>query len=299
MCVVWIIAVLFYLVGAKLFFDHKPLKRLYCWFAVLCGYTAVHLVSLEAGAFLRMVMLCSVLMAGMKWIVYSEWRRSGGQVIPLGSWLCFACCWFGMDPKPWVTSRRKLSVRADWAWGSFCGLVGVALVYVMSDVVALVPLFIAMSMGFHFGALRLLTAFWKSVGVPVRALFRNPLRMRGFADFWGKRWNLAYSQMMARCVKRPLNRFLDQRAGTFAVFVISGLLHELAITVPVRGGYGLPTLFFMMQGLFTCYEGKPSKWMGVLCGLSLIWGLPVLFPERFVMEVILPARDFVTVLIEK
>jgi len=107
-----------------------------------------------------------------------------------------------------------------------------------------------MSLAFHFGVLRLLTGFWRMQGFPVRVLFRNPLVMCGFRDFWGKRWNLAYSQMMARTVKKPLTPLIGEKWSMFVVFVFSGLVHELAITVPVGSGYGLPTAFFIVHGVF-------------------------------------------------
>jgi alginate O-acetyltransferase complex protein AlgI len=156
----------------------------------------------------------------------------------------------------------------------------------------LLPLFVGMSVAFHYGVLRLLVAFWRWCGRPVRVLFRNPLKMQGFADFWGKRWNLAYSQMMAIAVMRPLLDSFGKRPAQFGVFVISGLLHELAITVPVGAGYGWPTLFFVLQGMFTVSEVRASRVMAALCGLSLVVGLPMLFPEAFVEAVIYPARDF-------
>jgi alginate O-acetyltransferase complex protein AlgI len=150
-----------------------------------------------------------------------------------------------------------------------------------------------MSAGFHFGILRLLTAFWRMQGFPVRVLFRNPLKMRGFRDFWSKRWNLAYSHMMARAVKKPLTPLLGENGSVFAVFVVSGLLHELAITVPVGAGYGWPTLFFLLHGVICFFEKRDSVLMGVLCGVVLILGVPFLFGERFVEEIILPSRNVI------
>ena len=125
-------------------------------------------------------------------------------------------------------------------------------------------------------------------GIPVRPLFRNPLVSRGLADFWAKRWNLSFSQMMARIVQRPLRAKFGKKPALFAVFLGSGLLHELAITLPVQSGYGLPTLYFTLHGIMVLLEKK--TWP--LC-FSRIWALllvaaplPLLFPALFTEEVI-------------
>ncbi|SHJ42667.1 Membrane bound O-acyl transferase family protein [Rubritalea squalenifaciens DSM 18772] len=283
------------IVGCKLVWDSLGWKtpRGLDWLLVLLCYGTIHLLTLGDAAFLRMVLLCSVLLGGMKWMVYAEWRRSGGKVLSWSRWLCFGFLWFGMDPNSWTSKRRDIRWKHDLLWGLGCLLVGVFAVWMMAvyQVDALVPLFIAMSVGFHYGALRLLTTFWKFAGIPVKPLFRNPLAMSGFNDFWSRRWNLAYSHMMARVVKRPLVPVLGEKWALFAVFAVSGLLHELAITVPVGAGYGLPTLFFLIHGMAACLERKNSGAMALLCGVLLIAGLPLLFPGEFVREVIWPSRD--------
>jgi hypothetical protein len=48
------------------------------------------------------------------------------------------------------------------------------------------------------------------------------------------------------------------RAASLAVFLISGLLHELVITLPAGGGYGGLTWYFLIQGLLTQVENLPA-----------------------------------------
>lgn len=207
-CVIALLLCLLQICAAKLVFDRKILARAIVWVIAIGVYAVMHFLSLDQAPLMRMVLLCCVLIAGMKWVAYSEWMRSGGEALSWSRWLCFACLWFGMEPRAWCGDRRELEWKSDAAWGAGCCVVGAALVAVMSfyKVTALVPLFIPMSIGFHFGGLRLLTAFWRFRGRPVRALFKSPFVTRGFGDFRAKRWNLAYSQMMARAVKRPLQQ---------------------------------------------------------------------------------------------
>ena len=49
----------------------------------------------------------------------------------------------------------------------------------------------------HFGIFNLAAGVWRQAGVDVHALFRDPLRSRSLAEFWGRRWNLAFSEMTA------------------------------------------------------------------------------------------------------
>ena len=124
-------------------------------------------------------------------------------------------------------------------------------------------------------------------GFPVRTLFPNVLEAKGVGDFWSRRWNVGYSQMMQRLVGRPVAGIAGEGVGVMAVFVGSGLLHELAITLPVRSGFGLPTLYFTLHGILTLVERKWGRPMGkVPALLAVMLPLPWLFPPAFQREVI-------------
>ncbi len=301
MAEIWII--FFVLVVGQLFIAGilgGRLSRLGSWMMMLVCVVVMHLVSLGSPALLRMVWICSVMLASMKVVVYREWCVGRGLALPWMRWWMFAGLWFGMDPGAFLR-RRKVEWRSHAMVGSLCLVGGVVLVWIcyLLEVDVVLALFVSMSLAFHFGVLRLMTGFWRMMGYPVRVLFRNPFKMRGFRDFWSKRWNLAYSEMVARAVKRPLTPLLGERGSVFAGFVVSGLLHELAITVPVGAGYGWPTLFFVFHGVCCLMERRSSGLMGLVCGVVLVMGVPVLFGEEFVDEVILPSRDVMGVFNER
>lgn len=276
----------------KVVIEKVDLPRLLAWACILIPFTITHFVMIDQPVFARVVGLCSVLLLGMKLIVYLEWKKEGGAKIMPCRWMDFSFLWFGMDPRAWTGERKTREWVSHLKWAVFCMFVGaLGLSAVTLAEIDYMPLvFIFMSMIFHYGILRLNTAYWRSRGIPVRTLFRNPMVSKGFADFWGNRWNLAYSQMMARAVKRPLIKKIGEKPAVMVVFIVSGIFHEFAITVPAQSGYGLPTLFFLFHGLAVIIEGK-GWWLRYICLATLIFGLPILFPPKFVDHVIYPVQD--------
>jgi hypothetical protein len=82
-----------------------------------------------------------------------------------------------------------------------------------------------------------------------------------------------------------------------AVFLVSGLLHEFVISLPARGGYGLPTAYFAIQAAGLCLErsqfgaclGLGRGFRGWLFSVIVTVGpLYWLFHPVFVCHVILP-----------
>jgi len=246
---------------------------------------------------LRMIGICCVLLGAMKGLVYAEW--AGPQKLPMTRYAVFALLWFGMDPGSFVTRRKDLEWKGDVAIGLLLivlGTLGAWCVWAMGWRQILV-MFVPMSIGFHFGALRVLKGALRFAGFPVRTLFPNVLEARGIGDFWSKRWNVGYSQMMQRLVGRPVQKLFGESAGVMAVFVGSGVLHELAIVLPVRPGLGMPTAYFTFHGLLTLLERKLGRPIGRIPALLAV-GVPLgfLFPPAFQREVIERCLGFFEVL---
>jgi hypothetical protein len=255
------------------------------WLVIVGLLSGVYFALLGADPIVRMVGICVVLLTGMKSLVYTAW---GGH-LPWGRHLVFTMGWFGMDPGTFKTRREDLSWKEDVGWGvgmMVLGTMGAWVVWMMGWRQILV-MFLPMSIGFHFGALRVLKGALRRAGFPVRTLFPNLLKARGVADFWSRRWNVGYSQMMQRVVGRPIESVLGREAGIFGAFLVSGLLHEVAITLPVNSGYGLPTAFFAGHGFLVLLEGKLGRPLGrVPALLAVALPLGFLFPPEFQSEVI-------------
>jgi Membrane bound O-acyl transferase family len=124
-----------------------------------------------------------------------------------------------------------------------------------------------------------------------------PIFATSLVEFWSTRWNTAFSDLAHDLAFRPLARRFGVTSATLGVFLISGILHDLVISLPARAGYGLPTAYFLFQGLAVLAErstigrarglGKGFRgWLFTLvcAGGPAFW----LFHPPFVTNVILP-----------
>jgi alginate O-acetyltransferase complex protein AlgI len=83
-----------------------------------------------------------------------------------------------------------------------------------------------------------------------------------------------------------------------ASFIFSGLLHELALSVPVNSGYGLPTAYFVIQGTLVLPEKVLAdhniKFLQnkiiarVWVFFWLVVPMPLLFHEAFIKQIVWP-----------
>lgn len=262
-------------------------RRIFGWMVLSALVVGVNLAIADYDPLIRMVGICCVLLGGMKGLVYAEW--AGEHRLTTLRYLVFAFCWFGMDVGTFRTRRQGLSWKSDVCVGSMLMLVGTLgawLVWAMEWRQILV-MFLPMSLGFHFGALRVLKGCLRAAGFPVRTLFPNVLETQGIGDFWSRRWNVGYSQMMQRLVGRPVEALVGPNAAMMTIFVVSGVLHEIAITLPVRSGFGLPTAFFTLHGILSLLEKRWGRQFGKIPALlAVVLPLGMLFPPAFQNEVI-------------
>ena len=106
----------------------------------------------------------------------------------------------------------------------------------------------------HFGSFELIALAWQSVGVNAQAIMQQPLSSHSLSEFWGKRWNLGFRQLSHEFIFQPLHRVIGAQWAMLVVFLVSGFIHESVISLPAHGGYGLPTAYFVLQGVGVLVE---------------------------------------------
>ena len=149
----------------------------------------------------------------------------------------------------------------------------------------------------HFGSFVLVALVWQEAGVKAQPIMQQPLSSHSLSEFWGKRWDLGFRQLSHEFIFQPLHRVVGTRWAMLLVFLLSGLIHESVISVPARGGYGLPTAYFLLQGIGVLMErsrigqllhlrgGLPGwTFMAVVTAAPAYW----LFHHLFVLRVALP-----------
>jgi alginate O-acetyltransferase complex protein AlgI len=261
-----------------------------------------------------MLALCGALLWALKGVVAVEARAAGEPPLSLPGWCAFVVGWTGMRPGLFATlggppragagalvcqGLRRLAVGAAlvgaaWAVGAH----GTALGEAPRHVVATLLLLPGLSLMVHFGLFNVLAGGWRYAGVACGPLFRAPLRARSLSEFWGRRWNLAFAEMTAVGVYRPLAARVGATIALAASFMWSGVLHEVAISVPVQAGLGLPMLYFVLHGGLVLVErwlearGRPIyrvAWVGRVWTLAwLVLPLGILFHPAFLQEVVWP-----------
>ncbi len=240
----------------------------------------------------------------LKWLT---WWQSGSR-IPHPAWrsVAYLLAWPGMDADAFLDVGLHSTPPTTTAWFSatFETTLGATLLWVVArSVPPELPLLrgwtgmLGLILLLHFGTFQLVALMWQSLGVKAESIMSSPLRSTSLGEFWGKRWNLGFRQLAHELIFRPLYRKLGPDSAGFLVFMVSGLIHDLVISLPARAGYGLPTLYFLLQGAGVIVEhSRFGKRIGLgqgvqgWCFMMVSLVLPVfgLFHPWFVTRVILP-----------
>jgi hypothetical protein len=239
-----------------------------------------------------------------KWLTVSPQFFRKGRT-PIARIFTYIYLWPGMDAAAFCTERVDVrpSVR-EWLFAFGKTFIGAVLIWFgVRAVESANPLVIGWVGMFgiifllHFGTFHLLSLAWRTLGVNAKPIMRSPITATSLGKFWGNHWNKAFSDLMQPNIFLPLAKRMNASAAMFIVFLISGLIHELVISLPARGGYGLPTFYFVTQGFGFLFErSKTGHAIGLGHGLRgwiftvIIAAGPAfwLFHPAFIRNVILP-----------
>ena len=246
----------------------------------------------DVQSWVRMWLLCGSLFLIAKAMVLPHQDRAAFLFL----WPGMDACGFGRRAKGHVPMVRRGVVNLA---------VGVSLIWGVAPLfdspfagtwVAMVGFIFAI----HCGVFTLLATGWRNRGRDVMPLMDAPLLAASVTEFWGKRWNHAFHDVAMPVLFKPVARRLGVLAGTWAVFLASGLAHEWVVSYPAGAGYGGPSAYFALQAVGVSLErGCPikSRWIWRLRALAfLLLPLPLLFHSPFVMNVCHPFFQFLNAL---
>lgn len=210
----------------------------------------------------------------------------------------FGLAWPGMDAGAFAPGVPRDPLREGFPWISLLGMVlALALLRVLPRL-TVDPVWLgacgmaALLLVLHFGSFDLLAWAWHRGGIPVTRIMQDPWAARSLDEFWGRRWNLAFSDVARTAFFRPVTRRWGAETGLLAAFLVSGLAHEWVISLPAGAGWGLPTGYFLIQGIGALWQRR-IRWTGfsarLLTVAFVILPLPLLFHGPFLERCLAPA----------
>ncbi|SFH87302.1 MBOAT family protein [Planctomicrobium piriforme] len=253
-----------------------------------------------------------ILMWSLAFAIYAiaklaSWFACSTQNVPLWKQALYLLAWPGMDPKAFYNQPPHpipIPTTAEWVGAAAKMLFGVSLLCLfgpdLPELTGYQRAWVGMTgviFILHFGLFHLLSCLWRCCGLGAVPIMNWPIASQGLAEFWGRRWNLAFRDLTYKFLFMPLQRRMGAKAGLLLGFFVSGLIHDLVISVPAGAGYGLPTAYFSLQGCGILVErSRAGSRFGlsrgstgcIYCAAIVLLPCTWLFHTPFVNGVILP-----------
>ena len=284
-------------------------KRLQMGWLLILPIAASWILVPGLSPFVTMSAISLSLYALIKLHVLVHYAASGENVSPFDM-LAWFFAWPGLDARAFFrrgvvnrpTLLEELFAVAKVGFGGLMLFLVAPAFRAHSELVSGWAALIGIVFLLHFGTFHLAALFWRHRGRDVKPIMNAPILATSVAEFWSRRWNLAFRDYASPFLFVPLMRKTNSAVAVLAGYTFSGLVHEIAISVPAHGGYGLPTLYFAIQGAAMLIERSAEKrGIGLTNGLlGWCWtavvtvpGAYILFHPAFIRAVVLPVVDFV------
>jgi predicted DCC family thiol-disulfide oxidoreductase YuxK len=229
--------------------------RITPWLGLVVLPVLAMLIRSHVAPWIFMWLMTGAIFFGCKWLTF--WRARQCIDSNLGRSLGYLFGWAGMDAASFLGPRREqgnvsaLTSRVSLALLKI--LLGILFIFGLARLAPNQLLagwigMIGMILILHFGLFDLAAIAWRIAGINAQPIMNAPIRATSLSEFWGRRWNGAFNQLVVDVLFRRLARSIGVVRATLTAFLLSGLLHELVISFPARAGYGLPTTYFLWQG---------------------------------------------------
>jgi Membrane bound O-acyl transferase family len=250
---------------------------------------------------------------GQLFVLGATWKIASLVCLPRQTWARFTplrflayCVWIGVQPRQFLVGERTAPDAPIPTWRGLLVnvLTGAVLLWLVPRLlpagtpwpirfwIALVGLcFLSLIARFDFWAL-----IFRAMGFAVEKLWDCPIAATSLGDFWGRRWNRIVPGFLREVIFLPVARRAGAKVALLAVFLYSGMYHEL-FSFMARSGYGGPTLYFLLQCLGVAIENsrRGRRFLRGRLWLARVWtftvvALPVglVLHRRLVDEYLVP-----------
>ena len=239
---------------------------------------------------------------GFKWLTFWEALRRGARP-SLARAAGYLFLFAGTDASSFLDAERSVAKpeKTEWIRAATKMSAGLALMFAAARRLSPISPYLGVWLGMiggvligHFGSFHLLSLAWRRAGVNAQFVMQSPMTSPSLSELWGKRWNIPFRDLVHRMVFVPLSPHVGPTSAMFAVFFVSGILHEMVVSFPAGAGWGLPTLYFLLQGGGVLVErsrtgrrwGLRGGWRGWLFAFAVAaLPAPLLFHPPFIFKV--------------
>jgi len=278
------------------------------WVPLIILPSLAVMTTFHLSAWLFMWALAIAIFAACKWFTWWEVSAAMADTAPPAPArsLAYLFLWPGMDARTFLDPESRPAQPSDreWLFAILKIIFSALLIWVVPQMIPpRLPLlrgWIGMTgliFFLHFGTFHLLSVLWRKAGVNAEPIMQCPVVAKTVGEFWSKRWNRGFNNLVHDYIFEPLHGRLGVPQAMLLTFLASGLIHEAAISVPARAGYGLPTIYFLSQGAAILVQRsrfgrRAGLRRGVLGRVFTVFVVAApaywLFPPPFIRHVIIP-----------